>query len=423
MPESSRLSKLEMTYDLSNIAGRSVILGLSGGVDSAVAALLLRDAGARVEALHMTNWEDDDGYCTAAADLQDARRICEQLDIPLHHVNFSRQYRDRVFEYFLDEYRAGRTPNPDVLCNREIKFGVFREHATRLGGELLATGHYARTATFDDEVALLKGRDPGKDQSYFLHAVSDAALAETVFPLGDLMKADVRRIAKDRGLAVHAKKDSTGICFIGERPFREFLETYLPARPGVIRTADGRQVGEHHGLMFYTLGQRQGLGIGGLRNADDEPWYVVGKDVHDNVLIVDQGDSPLLLSTGLGASNASWIGSPPTDLRDGLRCAAKIRYRQTDQACTVFQREGDGLEVEFDAPQRAVAPGQFVVFYAGDRCLGGAVIDTLARVSVRARRRPRVPQFPERCNAPFAIIRHPEGCSPAPNNNSRRNQR
>ena len=297
-----------MAHDLSNIAGRKIILGLSGGVDSAVAAVRLQDAGAEVEALHMTNWEDDDGYCTAAADLQDARKVCERLDIPLHHVNFAAEYRDRVFQYFLDEYRSGRTPNPDVLCNREIKFGVFREHARRLGGELLATGHYARVADVDGESALLKGIDPDKDQSYFLHAVGADAFEETVFPLGDLFKADVRRIAKQRGLNVHAKKDSTGICFIGERPFREFLGTYLPAQPGPIRTADGRPLGTHSGLMYYTLGQRQGLGIGGRRDSDDEPWYVVAKDVDDNVLVVDQGDTPLLLSAGLVAADASWIG-------------------------------------------------------------------------------------------------------------------
>ena len=268
-----------MAHDLSTVNNLNVVLGLSGGVDSAVAALRLKDAGARVQALHMTNWEDDDGYCTAAEDLQDARAICEHLDIPLHHVNFSKQYRDRVFEYFLDEYRAGRTPNPDVLCNREIKFGAFRDYAQRLGGELLATGHYARTATIANETALLKGSDPGKDQSYFLHAVAEDALAATVFPLGDLQKSDVRDIARDRGLPVYDKKDSTGICFIGERPFRDFLATYLPAKPGPIKSVDGRELGEHSGLMFHTLGQRQGLGIGGRQDSGDAPWYVVDKEL------------------------------------------------------------------------------------------------------------------------------------------------
>lgn len=358
------------------VKNRRVILGLSGGVDSAVAALLLKDAGADVHALHMTNWEDDDGYCTAADDLQDARLVCEQLDIPLHHVNFAKQYRDRVFEYFLDEYRAGRTPNPDVLCNREIKFGVFREHATRLGGELLATGHYARTAEIDGRVALLKAVDSNKDQSYFLHAVHAAALAETVFPLGDLEKSQVRRIARERGLRIHNKKDSTGICFIGERPFREFLSSYLPANPGAIRTPDGTEVGRHSGLMYYTLGQRQGLQIGGRKDGNEEPWYVVDKNLQGNVLIVEQGVTDRLLSDGLVATDASWIGATPTGLPTGLVCAARVRYRQSDQTCTVRQ-EHDTLQVKFAEPQRAVAPGQFVVFYTGDRCLGGAVIDRI----------------------------------------------
>ena len=357
------------------VSGKRVILGLSGGVDSAVAATRLLDAGADVEALHMTNWEDDDGYCSAAEDLQDARKVCAHLDIPLHHVNFAREYRDRVFEYFLDEYRAGRTPNPDVLCNREIKFGVFRDYARRLGGELLATGHYARRETIDGVPALLKGLDPNKDQSYFLNAVSEEALSETVFPLGELVKDEVRLIARDRGLPVFAKKDSTGICFIGERPFREFLSTYLPASPGPIRTPAGQTIGEHSGLMYYTLGQRQGLGIGGRRDSSDAPWYVVDKDVSANALIVDQGNTDRLMSWSLAATDASWIGAAPAGLDEGLELAAKIRYRQADQACTV-RREADGdLTVRFAEPQRAVTPGQFVVFYAGDRCLGGAVID------------------------------------------------
>jgi tRNA-specific 2-thiouridylase len=379
-----------MRKDLRN---QKIILGLSGGVDSAVAAVLLRDAGADVQALHMTNWEDEDGYCTAAEDLQDARNICEQLNITLHHVNFAKQYRDRVFQYFLDEYSAGRTPNPDVLCNREIKFGVFREHAKRLGGDLLATGHYARTASIDGQTQLLKAADRNKDQSYFLHAVSSDALAETVFPLGDLQKDDVRRIARDHGLAVHDKKDSTGICFIGERPFREFLSTYLPANPGPIQTPDGREIGQHHGLMYYTLGQRQGLGIGGQQDASDEPWYVVDKRPEDNALIVDQGNTDLLLSDSLVAIDASWINDPPEDLANGLSCMCKIRYRQEDQRCTVEPGPADTLLVRFDEPQRAVAPGQYAVFYSGDRCLGGAVIDQINRNR----------------DAPSAIMRPPGG--------------
>jgi len=366
-----------MAQDLSKLKNQKVIIGLSGGVDSAVAALRLKNAGVDVHALHMTNCEDDDGYCTAADDLQDSRRVCEQLDIPLHHVNFAREYRDRVFQYFLDEYRSGRTPNPDVLCNREIKFGVFRDYAKRLGGDWLATGHYARTAIINGKAALLKAVDHDKDQSYFLHAVSDEALADTIFPLGDLHKADVREIAREHGLDVHDKKDSTGICFIGERPFRQFLSTYLPANPGPIRAVDGREVGEHRGLMYYTLGQRQGLGIGGRKDAGDDPWYVVDKQLNDNALIVAQGDDELLYNDGLLATDLSWIGSTPDGLSEGTACTAKVRYRQTDQACTIQSMGAGEIVVKFDTAQRAIAPGQFVVFYKGEQCLGGGVIDEI----------------------------------------------
>ena len=366
-----------MSARLNNIKGKKVILGLSGGVDSAVAAMLLQQQGAEVHASHMTNWEDDDGYCTSAEDLQDARQVCEQLDIPLHHVNFAREYRDRVFNYFLDEYRAGRTPNPDVLCNREIKFGVFREYAARLGGEYIATGHYARNKKVNGQVQLLKAADDSKDQSYFLHAITAESLAETVFPLGDLQKAEVRSIARDNALPVFDKKDSTGICFIGERPFREFLSAYLPANPGPMQTPEGRTVGEHSGLMYYTIGQRQGLGVGGRRDSGDEPWYVAGKDLESNVLIVVQGEHPLLFSVSLEATDASWIGEPPAAFTNGqtLRCSVKIRYRQPDQACEVVPVTDGRVLVNFEESQRAVAPGQFAVFYDGDRCLGGAVID------------------------------------------------
>jgi len=359
-----------------NLNGRTVILGLSGGVDSAVAAILLKNAGAHVQALHMTNWEDDDGYCTAAADLQDARRIAERLDLPLHHVNFAREYKERVFADFLAEYEAGRTPNPDVLCNREIKFGEFLRYARRLGGELIATGHYARTADAGGEVALLKGVDPGKDQSYFLHAVPGEALQDAVFPLGAYAKAEIREIARDHGLPVHDKKDSTGICFIGERPFREFLAGFLPARPGAIEAADGRILGRHDGLMYYTPGQRQGLGIGGRKDAGEAPWYVVAKDRARNVLIVDQGDSALLYSDRLRTSPPHWIGSPPAGLAGGIHLSVKVRYRQPEQECYVVGGDDGGLEVHFSVPQRAVAPGQFAVFYAGERCLGGGVIES-----------------------------------------------
>ncbi|NNF40938.1 MAG: tRNA 2-thiouridine(34) synthase MnmA, partial [Woeseiaceae bacterium] len=284
-------------------------------------------------------------------------------------------YRQQVFDYFLEEYRAGRTPNPDILCNREIKFGVFRDYAKRLGGELLATGHYARTGFVDGSGALFKGADPGKDQSYFLHAVSADAFANAVFPLGDLQKTEVRQLARDYGLAVHDKKDSTGICFIGERPFREFLGHYLPAQPGAMRTPGGEEVGRHEGLMFYTLGQRQGLRIGGRNDRSEEPWYVVAKDLENNVLIVAQGEHELLFSDRIVATDLSWIGTPPDGLHGGLRCTAKIRYRQDDQACVVRPLDDSTIEVRFDTRQKAAAPGQFVVFYEGARCLGGAVID------------------------------------------------
>ncbi len=337
----------------------------------------LKDAGADVHALHMTNWEDDDGYCTAAADLQDARRVCEALDVPLHHVNFAREYREDVFAYFLAEYRAGRTPNPDVLCNRDIKFGAFRRYARRLGGSMLATGHYARAETVDGERRLCKARDRAKDQTYFLHAVSGEALAETVFPLGDLLKGEVRALARDRGLQVADKKDSTGICFIGERPFREFLSRYLDAVPGPIRTPEGRTLGEHAGLPYYTIGQRQGLGIGGREDAGDAPWYVAAKDPARNTLVVVQGDHPLLYCDEISTGPPRWIGKTPAELAAGgrLHCAAKVRYRQPDQACRVRVDAGGGLRVHFEQQQRAVAPGQFVVFYRGEHCLGGAPIE------------------------------------------------
>jgi tRNA-specific 2-thiouridylase len=366
-----------MEFSLEHLAGHRVVLGLSGGVDSAVAALLLRDAGADVHALHMTNWEDDDGYCTAAEDLQDARHLCAQLGIPFHHVNFAAEYREQVFANFVAEYRAGRTPNPDVLCNREIKFGVFIAYAQRLGGEYIATGHYARTRQMDDRTHLLKARDRSKDQSYFLHAVSEAALSRTVFPLGDCLKADVRAMAREHGFEVHDKKDSTGICFIGERPFREFLATYVHATPGPMRTAEGVVLGEHHGLAFYTLGQRQGLGIGGRREFGDEPWYVAAKDTADNALIVVQGDDPLRFSTSLVAGDVHWINGEPEMLDNGgtLHCQAKIRYRQADQDCTVQAAPDDHLTVAFTEAQADVTPGQFVVLYDGEQCLGGGVIE------------------------------------------------
>lgn len=350
-----------------------VIIGLSGGVDSSVAALLLKEQGYQVEGLFMKNWNDDDGteYCTAREDLMDAMQVAHQLGIELHTINFAETYWDNVFEHFLSEYRAGRTPNPDILCNREIKFKAFLDHARELGADMIATGHYARRKDSDGQTYLLKGLDPNKDQSYFLHAVSQEALKYTLFPVGELEKPEVRRIAQEYKLATQAKKDSTGICFIGERRFKDFLQRYIPAQPGEIHTLDGQKIGRHSGLMYHTIGQRQGLGIGGVKGASEAPWYVVDKDLENNVLLVAQGEPPALYKDSLIAGQASWINAAPGE---SFRCKAKIRYRQDDQDCQVIIR-GNELEVRFDEPQRAVTPGQSIVFYDGDRCLGGAVIE------------------------------------------------
>jgi tRNA-uridine 2-sulfurtransferase len=352
----------------------SVIVGMSGGVDSSVAALLLQRADVPIAGMFMQNWEEDDrnGPCRADADRKDALAICARLGIPLHMRNFASEYWDSVFAHFLDEYRAGRTPNPDVLCNREIKFKTFLEHARALGAEKIATGHYARVGRVDGRWRLLRARDEAKDQSYFLHALQQDALSATLFPVGELVKADVRTIAREANLATHAKKDSTGICFIGERDFRAFLGEYIPAQSGEIRTPEGATVGEHAGVFFYTLGQRGGLGIGGRADASGDPWYVVGKDVPRNVLIAAQGNAnEWLQSKRLVANALTWIdGAAPAK---ELRCTAKTRYRQADQACTV-RIAGSIAEVAFDEPQRAVTPGQSVVFYDGEICLGGGVI-------------------------------------------------
>jgi len=347
-----------------------VVVGMSGGVDSSVAALLLREQGYDVHGLFMTNWEEDEeGYCQAAEDLRDARDVAEQIGVPLHHVNFASDYRDRVFGYFLREYKAGRTPNPDVLCNREIKFGVCFEYAKRLGAQLIATGHYARSTA---DGRLLLAQDEHKDQTYFLNSITADALRCTQFPLGDLMKTDVRKLADSTGLSIHDKPDSTGICFIGERRFTEFLSRYLPAQPGVIRDEAGEVIGEHQGLMFYTIGQRQGLGIGGKRGAADAPWYVADKIIERNELVVVQGhDHPRLTSTGLLAEPAHWISGRAPELP--LRCFARIRHRQALQPCQLGT-DPDGLQVIFDNPQRAISPGQFVVYYLDSACLGGSVI-------------------------------------------------
>ncbi|MBL8259358.1 MAG: tRNA 2-thiouridine(34) synthase MnmA [Candidatus Competibacteraceae bacterium] len=354
-----------------------IVVGLSGGVDSSVAALLLVEQGFEVHGVFMKNWEDshESGYCSAAEDLEDARAVCETLDIPLHQVNFAADYQERVFRRFLDEYRKGRTPNPDTLCNTEIKFKAFLDHARRLGAHRIATGHYARCRLQDGRYALLKGRDAAKDQSYFLHGLDQAQLASAWFPLGDLNKRAVRERAAAAGLVTHDKKDSTGICFIGERPFREFLSRYLPAQPGPIRAADGELLGQHGGLMFHTIGQRQGLGIGGRREGSGEPWYVAAKDLEHNTLIVAQGhDHPALFHRRLRASQPHWTaGFAPAS---PLRCQARIRYRQADQPCWLEIADETGLDVRFDSPQRAITPGQAVVFYLGDECLGGGVIET-----------------------------------------------
>ena len=363
---------------------RKVIVGLSGGVDSAVAAARLLDEGYHVEALFMTNWqEDDDAYCTAARDLQDARRVCQQLGIALHRADFSADYRERVFSYFLEEYAAGRTPNPDVLCNREIKFGVFFDYALRLGADYVATGHYARVRRDAGRYRLLRGADPDKDQSYFLHAIDPGVLDRVLFPLGEMVKGEVRELAFQLGLHNHARKDSTGICFIGERPFREFLANYLPAQPGPMETPDGQTVGEHQGLMYYTLGQRQGLGLGGVRGAAAQPWYVVGKNMAANALIVAQGHNhPLLFSDTLAVSATSWLCPPPGERFD---CSARTRYRQADRPCNVALQDGDRARVEFRIPQRAVTPGQYAVFYTGEVCLGGGIIAATASSTRSAR--------------------------------------
>jgi tRNA-specific 2-thiouridylase len=355
-----------------------VVLGISGGVDSAVAAALLKDAGYDVHALFMRNWdEDEDGYCTAAADLQDARRVCDDLAIPLHTVDFAAQYRERVFAHFLAELRAGRTPNPDVACNREIKFGVCFEHAERLGARWFATGHYARSTVADSRPRLLRAVDAAKDQTYFLHTVPGGLLARTLFPIGHLRKTEVRRIAHERALPVHDKRDSTGICFIGERPFAEFLARYLPAQPGPIEDSRGRALGRHRGLMYYTLGQRQGLALGGVRGAAEAPWYVAGKDLARNVLVVTQDrDDPLLRCSEFETEPAEWVAGAPPGRR--FDCGVKTRYRQPDQACTVTVLPDGRCRVQTATPQWAVTPGQSAVFYAGEDCLGGGVIASAA---------------------------------------------
>lgn len=350
-----------------------VIVGMSGGVDSSVSAHLLLEQGHEVIGVFMKNWEEDDDteYCSAAADLADAQAVCDTLGIELKTINFAAEYWDNVFEHFLAEYKAGRTPNPDILCNTEIKFKAFLKYAEMLGAEKIAMGHYVRSRATSKGVQLLTGLDPNKDQSYFLHALSQAQIQHALFPVGELEKPEVRKIAEHLGLATAKKKDSTGICFIGERKFKDFLEQFIPAQPGEMMTPDGKCIGTHQGLMFYTIGQRQGLGIGGQKDASEDPWYVADKDIGQNQLIVVQGDHPLLYKQTLSAAQPAWIaGSAP---EKQFQCTAKIRYRQQAQPCKVSLSH-DGFIITFEEPQRAVTPGQSVVLYDHDVCLGGGII-------------------------------------------------
>lgn len=360
----------------------TVVVGLSGGVDSSVSAWLLKQQGYEVLGLFMKNWEDDDDseYCSSRQDWLDAVSVADRIGIDIEAVNFSADYKDRVFAEFLREYSAGRTPNPDVLCNAEIKFKAFLDHAIRLGADKIATGHYARVRETANGFELLRGLDASKDQSYFLHRLNQAQLSRTLFPVGELEKVRVREVAAQIGLHNARKKDSTGICFIGERPFREFLSRYLPTQQGPMKTPEGNVVGEHMGLAFYTLGQRKGIGLGGSREGSGEPWFVAGKDLASNTLVVAQGhDHPLLQSTALTATSASWIAGTPPQTQPSY--GAKTRYRQTDAPCTLAAPDGDreeDFELRFDAPQWAVTPGQSAVLYAGEVCLGGGIIERAA---------------------------------------------
>lgn len=354
----------------------TVVVGMSGGVDSSVSALLLKQQGHRVIGLFMKNWEEEDasGRCIAAREFEDVIAVCQQLDIPYYSVNFAKQYWDQVFTHFLEDLRAGFTPNPDTLCNREIKFKVLLEKALELGADYLATGHYCRTRDDTHGRQLLRGLDPGKDQSYFLYAVPPKALPYALFPIGGMQKSEVRAIAKQHGLVTAQKKDSTGICFIGKRNFKEFVKGYLDFSPGPFEDQDGHVIGQHDGTAYYTLGQRKGLGIGG----PGEAWFVIGKDLKRNAVILAQGkDHPMLYSQELIASEVSWISPPPLAMGP-FSCTAKVRYRQPDQPCTILQVDEGHVKVRFDVPQRAVTPGQAVVFYQGEICLGGGRITNLA---------------------------------------------
>ncbi|NCP64608.1 MAG: tRNA 2-thiouridine(34) synthase MnmA [Paraglaciecola sp.] len=373
----------EQVKDSTTAANRhlKVIVGMSGGVDSSVSAYLLKEQGYQVEGLFMKNWEEDDDteYCSAAEDLHDAQAVADKLGIKLHTINFAAEYWDNVFEYFLAEYKAGRTPNPDIMCNKEIKFKAFLEFAAEeLGADYIATGHYVQRQQQDGKWQMLRGLDGNKDQSYFLYTLSHEHIAQTLFPIGHLDKPVVRDIALAQGLVTHDKKDSTGICFIGERKFKDFLGRYLPAQPGNIETTDGQVIGQHDGLMYHTMGQRKGLLIGGLRDYAEEPWYVVDKDVARNVLIVGQGaNHPRLFSNGLIANQLHWVDRQGP--QSAMRCAVKTRYRQADISCEIIPQTDGTVRVIFDQPQKAVTPGQSAVFYQGSVCLGGGIIENYLR--------------------------------------------
>ena len=358
-----------------------VIVGMSGGVDSSVSAYLLKEQGYQVEGLFMKNWEEDDNdeYCAAAEDLRDAQAVCDKLGIKLHTINFATEYWDNVFEYFLAEYKAGRTPNPDIMCNKEIKFKAFLEFACEdLGADYIATGHYVSREFRDGKWAMIRGKDNNKDQSYFLYTLSHEQVGRTLFPVGNIEKPEVRALAEKADLITHDKKDSTGICFIGERKFKDFLAKYLPAQPGNIENTEGEVIGQHDGLMYHTLGQRKGLRIGGLANAGEAPWYVVEKDLKRNVLIVGQGSNhPRLFSKGLIANQLHWVSR--RELEQPFSCTVKTRYRQQDVSCTVTPLSDGNFEVMFNEQQSSVTPGQSVVFYQDEVCLGGGIIDILIR--------------------------------------------
>jgi len=353
---------------------KTVVIGMSGGVDSSVAALLLKEQGYNVIGLFMQNWEetDENGVCTAVDDYDDVRRVCDKIGIPYYGVNFSKEYMDRVFSYFLREYNAGRTPNPDVLCNREIKFGPFKDYAMQMGADFIATGHYCGILHQGDTHYLLKAKDQNKDQTYFLNQLSQKQLSNVLFPLAELDKTEVRKIAEQNDLITAGKKDSTGICFIGERNFKNFLKTYIPARPGEIRTVDGRVIGEHDGLMYYTIGQRKGLNVGGIKGEEQGRWFVIEKDLKNNILYLSHGNEEKLYSSSLECYDFNWIPTVPTEKE--FECTAKFRYRQPEQKVKV-KIEKDKVLIIFDEKQRAVTEGQFAVLYSKDKCLGGGIIE------------------------------------------------